>query len=89
MHFTKPISPNYCALNADKKTCTIYYLKDTESLIMTAKNFGVAVKSVIYEDCLAICQNLEPQYIFLPQTRGGMREKVSDFEAKFGMMQAF
>ena len=56
---------------------------------MTANNFGVAVKSVIHEVCLAICQNPEPQYIRLPKARGEMREKVSDSETKFGMIQAF
>ena len=87
------LSPNHRALNADKKLAlTLYYLKDTGSLIITANNFGVAINtasSVIYEVCLAICQNLEPQYIRLPKTREEMREKVSEFEAKFGMMQAF
>ena len=65
--------PNHLALNADKKLAqTLYYLKDKGSLTMTANNFGVAintVSSVIYEVCLAICQNLGPQYIRLPKTR--------------------
>ena len=38
---------------------------------------------------LAICQNLGPQYVRLPKTREEMREKVSEFEAKFGVIQAF
>ena len=80
-------------MNTDKKLAlTLYYLKDTGSLIITANNFGVAINtasSVIYEVCLAICQNLGPQYIRLPKTREEMREKVSEFEAKFGMIQAF
>ena len=41
---------------------TLYYLKGTGSLIMTANNFGVAINtasSVIYVS-LAICQNLGP-----------------------------
>ena len=72
---------------------TLYYLKETGSLIMTANNFGVAintVSSVIYEVCLAIGQKkLGPQYTRLPKTREGMRERVSEFEAKFVMIQAF
>ena len=55
-------------------------------------NFGVAINaasSVIYDVCLAICQNLRPQYIRLLKTIKEMREKVSEFEAKFAMMQAF
>ena len=67
-------------------------MKDTGSLIITPNNFGVAlstVSSVIYEVCLTVCQNLGPQYIRLPKTKEGMREPVSQFEAKFGMIQAF
>ena len=59
---------------------------------MTANNYGVAISnasSVIYEVCLAIFQNLGPQYIRLPETREEMREKVSEFKVKFGMIQAF
>ena len=66
-------------------------MKDTGSLIMTANNSGVAINtasSVIHKVCLAICQNLGRQYIRLPKTREEMRE-VSEFEAKFGMIQAF
>ena len=51
------LSPNHPALKADKKLAlTLYYLKDTGSLIMTANNFGVAINSassIIYEVCLA------------------------------------
>ena len=87
------LSPNHRALNAYKKLAlTLYYLKDPESLIVTANNFGVAINtasSVIYEVCLAICQNLGPQYIRLPKTREEMRKKVSEFEVKFGMIQDF
>ena len=67
-------------------------MKDTGSLIITPNNFGVAIStasSVIYEVCLTVCQNLGPQYIRLPKTKEGMREPVSQFEAKFGMIQAF
>ena len=59
---------------------------------MTANNFGVAINaasSVMYEVCLALSQNIGPQYIRLLQAREEMREKVSEFEAKFGMMQTF
>ena len=91
------ISPNllsnHHALNADKKLAlTLYYFKDTGSLILTANNFGVAINtasSVIYVVCLAVWQNLGSQYILLPKTREEMREKISEFEAKFGMIQAF
>ena len=58
---------------------------------MTANNFGVAINtasSVIYKVCLAIYQNLETQCIRLPKAREELREKVSEFKAKFGMIQA-
>ena len=83
------LSSNHRALNADKKlTLTLYYFRDTGSLIMTANNFRVAISAVMYEVYLAISQNLEPQYIRSLKTREEMRE-VSAFEAKFGMIQAF
>ena len=59
---------------------------------MTANNFGVAINtasSVIYKVCLAVYQNLGPQCIRLPKTREELREKVSEFKAKFGMIQTF
>ena len=86
------LSPNHSALNADKNLAlTLYYLEDTGSLIMTAINFRVAINtasSVIYEVCLAICQILGPQYIGLPKTKEEMREKIFEFESKFGIVQA-
>ena len=59
---------------------------------MRANNFGVAINtasSVIYEVCSAIYQNLGPHCICLPKTSEQIREKVSKFEAKFGVIQAF
>ena len=56
---------NHGTLNADKKLAlTLYYLKDTGSLIITANNFGGAITTatfIIYEVCLVIGQNLGPQ----------------------------
>ena len=67
-----PLSPNHRSLSADKKVAlTLYYLKDTGSLIMTANNFGVAINtasSIISQVCTAICQILSPEYICLPKT---------------------
>ena len=43
----KPNSPNHRALSAEKKRAmTLYYLKDTGSLSMTANSFGVAICTV-------------------------------------------
>ena len=60
---------------------TLYYLKDTGSLWMTANTFGVhqyAVSKTLSEVCKAITRNT-----------GEMREIVSKFEVKFGIPQAF
>ena len=54
--YTSPslLSPSHRAFNVDKKlTLTLYYLKDTESLIMTANAFGVSTNttsSVVYKE---------------------------------------
>ena len=43
----KANSPNHRALSAEKKRAmTLYYLKDTGSLSMTANSFGVAICTV-------------------------------------------
>eukprot|EP00794_Sanderia_malayensis_P020819 gene20819-biopygen15353 len=86
-------TPNYRALSADKKVAiTLYYLKDTGSLIMTANLFGIAVSTVscvIVQVCKAIGTVLGPKYLKLPEDQNEMRQKVSEFETKFGMVQAF
>lgn len=86
-------SLNYRALSAEKKLAiTLYYLKDTGTLIMTANVFGIAictVSSVISKVCKRITIVLGPSYLKLPETREEMKQKVSEFETKFGMAQAF
>ena len=88
----KPNSPNYRFLVTDKKLAiTLYYLKDTGSLWMTANTFGIhqsTVTKVITEVCSAINTVLGPKYIYLPRNKDEMREKASEFELKFGMIQA-
>jgi hypothetical protein len=86
-------SPNYRALSAEKKLAlTLYFLKDTGSLGMTANTFGIAINTasaVITEVCQVISRKMGPKYIHLPRSQESMRRKVSEFEAKFGMNQAF
>ena len=86
-------SPNYRALSAEKKLAmTLYFLKDTGSLGMTANTFGVAINTasaVIAEVCKVISMKMGPKYIHLPRSQESMQRKVSEFEAKFGMTQAF
>ena len=86
-------TPNKRALHADKKLAiTLYFLKDTGSLNMTANTFGIQINTtsaVVFEVCVAIVEYLGPLYLHLPKTEHEMRQKVSEFEAKFGMVQAF
>ena len=88
-----PMSPNYRSLSSMKKLgITLYYLKDTGSLLMTANAFGVAictVSTVVIEVSTVISKVLGPNYLHLPADMDEMRLKVSEFESKFGMVQAF
>ena len=59
---------------------------------MTANTFGIhqsTTSKVIMEVCEAIVTHLVPKYITLPKTREEMTSKVSQFELKFGMLQAY
>ena len=88
-----PRTPNLRLLSATKELATtLYYLKDTGFLGMTANHFGVAnctVSKVIFEVCTAICSVLGPSYLHLPRDQEERKMKVAEFEAKFGMFQAF
>lgn len=86
----KPGSPNYRYLTIEKQLAvTLYYLKDTG---MTANTFGIhqcTVSKTIVEVCRAINLHLRPTYLSLPKDVDEMRRKVSEFQFKFGMTQAF
>lgn len=59
---------------------------------MTANTFGLHISTVskLKSDvCNCITYKLGPKYIALPKTKEEMLEKVGEFEAKFGMTQAF
>ena len=86
-------SPNYRSLTTEKKLAvTLYFLKDTGSLWMTANTFGIhqctASKTILCV-CQAISKEIGPKYLHLPRNREEMVKKVSEFELKFGMIQAF
>ena len=89
----KPNCPNYRFLSAEKKLAiTLYYLKDTGSLWMTANTFGIhqcTVSKTIVEVCKAINAILGPDYLHLPRSGNDMRKIASEFELKFGIPQAF
>lgn len=71
---------------------TLYYHKDTGSLWMTANTFGIhqcTVTKIVTQVCHAINSVLGPTHLHLPRDVNEMREKVSEFELKFGMTQAF
>ena len=88
-----PTSPNYRKLSLEKKVAlTLYYLQDTGSIWMTANTFGIhqcTVSKMIHEVCSAITSKLGPLYICLPQIISEMERKATQFELKFGMLQAF
>ena len=59
---------------------------------MTANTFGIhqsTTSKVIMGVCEAIVTHLVPKYITLPKTREEMTSKVSQFELKFGLLQAY
>ena len=80
------LTPNHRALSAEKMVAiTLFYF-------MAANTFGVAfntVSCVIFEVCSTITKHMETKYLHLPKNKDAMREKVSEFEAKYGMVQAF
>jgi len=88
-----PKSPNHRALSAEKKVAVaLYFLKDTGSLRMTANRFGIALNpasAAVSEVCQAISNHVGPECLHLPEDEESMGEKVAEFEAKFGMTQAF
>ena len=86
-------SPNYRALSSKKKLAvTLYYLKDSGSIAMTTNTVDLAINTAaiaISDVCDTITRHLGPKYIQLPQNKEEMTGKVSEFGAKFGMLQAF
>ena len=88
-----PNSPNPVPVSSMARLAmTLYYLKDQGSIRMTANQFGVAAITAgkhIYEVSKIIAQQLCPELIKLPQTAEEMRQKVGEFEARYGMKQSF
>ena len=87
-----PKSPNHRAVLAIKKVAvTLHYLKDAGSHSVTANTFARHISTVtkIIKDvsCAIACNG--SKYVQLLQTKGAMIGKASDFEAKYGMHQAF
>ena len=80
-------------MSAEKKLAvTLYYLKDTGSLWMTANTFGLhqcTVSKTINEVCDVLNNEVGPEYLVLPKNEEDMRKVVSGFELKFGLLQAF
>ena len=59
---------------------------------MTANSFGIAtstVSAVINKVCNAVVLYAGPEYLHLPKTNKEMKDKISEFETKFGMIQTF
>ena len=68
----KPNFPNYKFLLAEKELAiTLYYLKDTGSLWMTANTFGIhqlTVSKTTVEVCKGINAIVGPDYLYLPRS---------------------
>ncbi len=59
---------------------------------MTANTSGAhqcTCSKTIIDVCNASNKHLGPTYLYLPMSKDEMREKVSEFEVKFVMTQAF
>ena len=59
---------------------------------MTANTFGInqcTLSKMIAEVCKAINVILGPDYLHLSRSENDMRKIASEFELKFGMLQAF
>ena len=80
-------------MSSEKKLAiTLYYLKDTGLLWMTANTFGIhqcTLSKTIVEVCKAINPILSLDYLHLPRSENGMRKIALEFELKFGMPQGF
>ena len=87
------LSPNHRALPVENKAAAVLYcLKDTGSMTMTANTFGIhqcALSKVVKEVCIVIVTYMVLKLIKLPISQDEMLPKISEFEAKFGMTQAF
>ena len=87
------MSPNFRASSAEKKLAvTLYYLKETGSLQMTANIFGLAtptVSDIVFQVCKTIPFILGQKYIKLPENTEEMQRKVAEFEGKYGTTQEF
>ena len=86
-------SPTRGALCTDKKVAvTLYYLRDCGTLSATINSFEIATNTAsagINEVCNAIVLYVGPKYLHLPKRNQEVKEKISEFETKFGMIHAF
>ena len=58
---------------------------------MTANVFGIhqcTASKHIHSVCEVINSHLGPEYLYLPRNTDEMRQKVSEFEIRFGLSQA-
>ena len=87
------LSPNHRTLPVQKKVAAVlYFLKDTGSMNMTTNTFGLhqcALTKAVKEVCSVIVTYIVTKRIKLLNSQDEMLSKMSEFEAKFGMTQAF
>lgn len=75
-----------------KSAVVLYYLRDTGSLWITANTCGIhqyTVSKTITEVSSAIKSIMGSQFLHFSRSVNNMEETVSEFERKFGIIQAF
>ena len=74
-----------------KLAITLYFLRNTGSLLMAANVFDAALSTALKhsEVCKAVTEHFGSKYILLPRTEEEMIQKSAEFERKSRMAQLF
>ena len=67
--------------------CTVLYIKDKGSVLMTANTFGVAIPTVtvvVHQVCCAINEHLLPDYLCIPNDVPSPERLIAGWEQKTG-----
>ena len=67
----------------------LIYLRRLTLLQVSYKVSKILVSKIILKVCIDITKYLGPKYLHLPETVEEMKQKVSHFEVKFSIPQAF
>ena len=85
--------PNYRAIQPARKLAFfLYFLAHKGGLQMSANSFGLShqvASTIVSKVSRLICEKIQPLLVHMPWTDDLMKEKVCDFEAKFGLPGVF